>query len=110
MEPNRLKSAPACRLAHRKRGIRKNLLSLAALALLVVVAPQLVADPLKTTTTLKVDQHGDGTLTVRFKLSAMDWRMWEENYSNHPDLVLRDLKRGSAAWDLESSSFRLEKN
>jgi hypothetical protein len=60
-----------------------------------------------------VDDHGDGSFVASNHLAARDWRIWELVYGNHPDLILRNLKRdwqeptflkvgrGQAQWEVE---------
>src|SRR5881397_2199425 len=65
-------------------------------------------EPVKFDDTLSIDAHGNGTLEIKTHLHAMQWRRWEVLTGNSPDLMLRDLKRRFASYDLDTDSFRLD--
>jgi hypothetical protein len=83
---------------------------LAAGSLLAAAPFQLAAEPVKVAATLRLDEHGDGTLEVQEHLAAIGWRIWEEVYGNHPDLILRNMKRQYASSQLDGTSYHLDKD
>lgn len=85
-------------------------LLLIPLAALVLQLRLGAAEPLKMDIIVRLDSYGDGTMEVQTRLSAMAWRQWEQVYGNHPDLILRNLKRQFASYDLDNDSYRLEKD
>jgi hypothetical protein len=56
----------------------------------------------------KIDEHGDAAVEVTFQYNATKWAKWKEEYANHPDIVLRDMRYTMAAAVIED--FSLEKD
>ncbi len=52
-----------------------------------------------------IDERGDAAVEVSFQHSASQWAAWKENYGNHQDLVLRDLRYSMAAAVLDNFSM-----
>jgi hypothetical protein len=44
-----------------------------------------------------LDNFGDGSMEVKTHYSATGWLSWKANFGDHPDLVLRNLRREQAA-------------
>lgn len=54
------------------------------------------------------DERGDAKLEISFQYGAAQWMKWKEQYGNHPDLLLRNLR-----YDLATSvidDFALERD
>jgi hypothetical protein len=66
------------------------------------------AGTLDINTAIKVDRFGDGTMTVKFKLSASEWGPWKQNFGDRPDLVRRNLRQQFACYEL--GEFDLDKD
>lgn len=52
-----------------------------------------------------IDERGDAAVEVSFQHSASQWAQWKENYGNHPDIVLRDLRYSMATAVLDNFSM-----
>jgi len=64
------------------------------------------ADTVNTDVVGNVDQYGDGTITLTFRLSASQWENWRERYGDHPDLLWRDWKQEFAKYALEKFDLK----
>lgn len=50
----------------------------------------------ETTRTLEriyqIDERGDAQIEFKFQLSAANWQRWKDQFGDHPDIMLRDVK------------------
>lgn len=58
--------------------------------------------------TYKLDGRGDAQVEFNFQLDASHWAQWKEQYGDHPDLMLRNLKYQLAAAVIDD--FALDKD
>jgi hypothetical protein len=56
----------------------------------------------------QIDERGDAKIDFDFQLGAAQWAVWKEDYGDHPDLLLRNLKHELAAAAIDD--FSLEKD
>jgi hypothetical protein len=59
-------------------------------------------------TTYTIDERGDAVVEEKTQMGAADWMQWREQYGDHPDLVLRNLRYQMAGAVLED--YSLEKD
>lgn len=58
--------------------------------------------------TYQFDERGDATIQFSFQLGAKQWAQWKDQYGDHPDMLLRNLKYQLAAAVIDD--FSLEKD
>lgn len=58
--------------------------------------------------TYEFDERGDAKLDVSFQYSAAQWATWKDQYGDHPDLLLRNLRYQFASAALDD--FALDKD
>ena len=58
--------------------------------------------------TMTVNPDGDGTMTVRFRLSASQWWTWKQQYGDHPDVLYRNMRQTFARYALDR--FEVQKD
>jgi hypothetical protein len=66
--------------------------------LILVFSPRTVhAQAQQVEMSVTLDHFGDGSMEVKTRYSAQGWLSWKANFGDHPDLVLRNLRREQAA-------------
>ena len=80
---------------------------LAALCALLAPAPAEDAESVSRTSNwlYNIDARGDAAVEVSFQHSASQWANWKEQYGNHQDIVLRDLRYSMATAVLDNFSM-----
>lgn len=58
--------------------------------------------------TYEFDNAGNANVEFNFQLGALQWAKWKDQYGDHPDLMLRNVKYELAAAVIDD--FSLEKN
>ncbi len=58
--------------------------------------------------TYEFDERGDAKIEYSFQLSASQWAQWKDQYGDHPDLILRNIKYEFAAAGIDD--FALDKD
>ncbi len=58
--------------------------------------------------TYQFDQRGDAKIEFSFQLGAAQWAKWKEQYGDHPDILLRNIKYQLAAAVIDD--FGLDKD
>jgi hypothetical protein len=58
--------------------------------------------------TYKLDERGDAQIEFDFQLDASQWAQWKDQYGDHPDMMLRNVKYQLAAAVIDD--FALEKD
>ncbi len=90
-------------MTHMKSAIA---LTLIALALVTSAKAQ---EPSRTLERIyKIDNAGDAQIEFKFQLNARQWAMWKDQYGDHPDMMLREVKYQLAAAVIDD--FSLEKD
>jgi hypothetical protein len=56
----------------------------------------------------QLDNEGDAQIEFRFQLGAQQWAMWKDQFGDHPDMMLRDIKYQLAAAVIDD--FSLERD
>ncbi len=56
----------------------------------------------------KIDERGDAQIEFHFQLNAAQWAEWKDEYGDHPDMMLRNVKYQLAAAVIDD--FSLEKD
>ena len=56
----------------------------------------------------KIDERGNAEIEFHFKLNASQWAEWKDEYGDHPDMMLRNVKYQLAAAVIDD--FSLEKD
>ncbi len=56
----------------------------------------------------KLDERGDAQIEFDFQLDASQWAQWKDQYGDHPDIMLRNVKYQLAAAVIDD--FALEKD
>ena len=56
----------------------------------------------------KIDERGNAEIEFHFQLSASQWAEWKDQYGDHPDMMLRNVKYQLAAAVIDD--FALEKD
>ena len=69
---------------------------------------QAASDTVQTENVITLDRFGDGTMTVKFQLSASQWTVWKQQYGERPDVLRRDLWQRWARYEL--GEFKFDKN
>lgn len=76
--------------------------------LLTCLGTTQAADTIHMDAVMEIDRHGDGKLTITFRLSASQWGMWKQNYGDRPDVLWRDLRHQFSRYAFDS--FDLKKD
>jgi len=58
--------------------------------------------------TYQFDERGDANIQFSFQLGASQWAQWKDEFGDHPDILLRNLKYQLAAAVIDD--FSLERN
>ena len=58
--------------------------------------------------TYKLDERGDAQIEFDFQLDASQWAQWKDQYGDHPDMMLRNVKYQLAASVIDD--FALERD
>ena len=58
--------------------------------------------------TYDIDERGDAKIELSFQLSAKQWAQWKDQFGDHPDLLLRNVKYEMAAAVIDD--FSLDKD
>ncbi len=58
--------------------------------------------------TYQFDERGDANIQFTFQLGASQWAQWKDEFGDHPDILLRNLKYQLAAAVIDD--FSLERN
>lgn len=56
----------------------------------------------------QIDERGNAQIEYRFQLNAAQWAEWKDQYGDHPDMMLRNVKYQLAAAVIDD--FSLEKD
>jgi hypothetical protein len=71
---------------------------LAVVFLVAGVHTRLVAqEAMSLERTYEIDDRGDATIELTFQLGASQWAKWKDQFGDHPDLLLRNIKYEMAA-------------
>jgi hypothetical protein len=89
-------------------GIRRCFYLIAFFAAFVSVRGQDETPTRNIDETYVFDERGDATLDVSFQYSAAQWAQWKEQYGDHPDLLLRNLRYQFASSVIDD--FSLDKD
>jgi hypothetical protein len=54
----------------------------------------------------KIDRAGDAEIEFKFQLNARQWAAWKDQYGDHPDLMLREVKYQLAAAVIDDFSLQ----
>jgi hypothetical protein len=54
----------------------------------------------------QIDKSGDAQVEFKFQLNARQWAMWKDQFGDHPDMMLRDLKYQLAAAVIDDFSLQ----
>ncbi len=52
-----------------------------------------------------IDERGDAQIEYHFQLGARQWIMWKDQFGDHPDIMLRDVKHQLAAAVIDDFSL-----
>ncbi len=55
-----------------------------------------------------LDEEGDAEIEFKFQLGAQQWQLWKDQYGDHPDMMLRNVKHQLAAAVIDD--FSLERD
>lgn len=56
--------------------------------------------------TFQFDERGDADIEIRFQYGAAQWAQWKEQFGDHPDLLLRNLRYELAAAVLDDFGLK----
>jgi hypothetical protein len=88
------------RVTHMKSSIA---LTLIALALVTNVRAQLASNA---EWVYQVDKEGNAEIDCKMQFDAKQWMLWKDQFGDHPDLMLRDLKYQMAAAVIDDFSLQ----
>lgn len=81
-------------------------LALLTLATLVVLPSSQAQETSRTLERVyDIDERGDAQIEYQFQLGARQWIMWKDQFGDHPDIMLRDVKHQLAAAVIEDFSL-----
>ena len=87
-------------MTHMKSSIA---LTLIALALIANVRAQ---DASNIEWVYQVDKEGNAEIDIKMQFNAKQWSIWKEEFGDHPDLMLRDVKYQMAAAVIDDFSLQ----
>lgn len=53
----------------------------------------------------QIDERGDAQIEFKFQLSAANWQRWKDQFGDHPDIMLRDVKHQLASSVIDEFSL-----
>ena len=60
--------------------------------------------------TFRFDARGDAQIEITFQYGARQWEQWREQYGDHPNLLLRDLRYQLASSDIQNFTLDADRH